>query len=356
MNNAEQRKKDIDFISRLNGYGNLSSAQTDNIRGLNVNVNGTPAPANKDNFGYTFFTRPDLNLSYDNLGADRMLSPLMTSDVNSMARALRALLDPRQAKSDQISNLIDPDMAFFPMLSNNLLSLSGWPDLTVDAYTSKEGTSKEAYSMVDGTTNIFNTFDLTASFRNIQGDPITLLFAIWCRYETLVYEGELVPYFDNILENTKDYETRIYRFVLDQTKTKVQKMAACGAAFPMASPLGSAFNYSSEENYNQDNAQLSIPFRCQGANYMDPIIIKEFNATVEYWCLAMKTGNRHALMTKISKNLNYPPYGMIGVSLLNVLSHKVYPRVEPATMEMEWWVRNDDFNSAIQELKDQKVI
>lgn len=357
MNKEEQRKREVDFISRLNGYGSLTSAQTNNLRGINTNLNGTPAPKNKDHFGLTFFTRPDLNMSYDNLGADRMLSAILSEDKRSMARAIRVLLDPRgESWGLRMSDLVDHRQAFIPMLSNNLLSMSGWPDMAVDTYTSKEGVYKEAYSMVDGTSHIFNTFDVTANFQNIQGDPITLLFAIWVRYASLVYDGTIVPYPDNMFENRIDYQSRIYRIVLNADFTHVQKIAACGAAFPMASPLGAAFNYSSDGEYNEENDQLSIPFRCIGANYLDPILIKEFNATVAWKNRSMADGNRTAAMTKVSMIRDYGYYGEIGGTLLNTMSHKLYPRIDPYTLEFEWWAFTEDFTAAIQELEDKGAL
>lgn len=356
MNKAEQRKQDVDFVSRLNGYGSLSSAQTNNLKGINVNLNGTPAPKNKDHYGITFFTRPDLNMSYDNLGADRMLTSLMSEDKNSMARAIRILLDPRGEAAGRVSNLVDPEMAFIPVLSNSLISMSGWPDLTVDAYTSKEGVYKEAYSMVDSTSHIFNTFDITANFRNIQGDPITLMFAVWIRYASLVYDGTLVPHPENLFQNTIDYQTRMYRLVMDEDFRFVQKIAACGAAFPMASPLGASFNYSEDGEWNSENDQISIPFRCMGANYLDPILVKEFNQSVTMRNLSMRDGDRSTRMIKISAVEDYPPYGAVGGALLNLLSHKLYPRIDPVTMELEWWAKTPDYTQALGELKDKGAL
>lgn len=361
MNKAEERKQDVDFISRLNGYGSLTSAQTNNLKGFNVNLNGTPAPKNKDHYGITFFTRPDLNTSYDNLGADRMLSTLLSDDPVSMARALRVTLDPRgELNTDMLpgrtSALVDSRHAFIPLLTNNLVSMSGWPDLTVDTYTSKDGVYKEAYSMVDGTSYIFNAFDVTATFRNIQGDPITLLFAAWVRYASLVYDGTLVPYPDNMFENRIDYQTRIYRLVLNEDFTHVQKIAACGAAFPTASPLGAAFNYASDGEYNEENDQLSIPFRCIGANYLDPILIKEFNEVVASKNPDMRNGNRTAAMAKISALQDYGTYGLIGGSLLNILSSHLFPRIDPLTLELEWWATKADFNDALAELDERGAL
>jgi len=349
----KNRKDDVDIISKLNGYGSLSTSQTDNMRGINVNRNGSPVPKNKDAHGYTFFTRPDLNLSDDNLSTDRMLTPLLSRDSRSMARALRTMLDPRSERVDGakiISEICSPKQAFLSILTNNLINISGWPDLTVDTYTSKEGIYKESYSMVDSTSQIFSTFDVTANFRNIDGDPITLLFAVWNRYSSLVYEGVMVPYPDLILENEIDYMTRIYRLVTDETYTYVRKIGASGVSFPLASPIGAAFNYSNDEKYNQDNDQISIPLRCIGANYLDPILVREFNQTVTSKNKSMSDGNRSALMRKISPRVKYGEYGNIGNVLRNYLSHDLYPRIDPYTMELEWYAEVEEYNRAIKEL------
>jgi hypothetical protein len=347
----EQRKEEVNFASLLNGVGSLTSAQTHNLRGINNNLNGTMAPTNKDRYGVTFFTRPDLNMSYDNLSMDRMLSVLLSKDTKSMSRALRCMLSPRLEDEGVLSDIADPEQAFIPILTNNLLSMSGWPDFTVDTYSSKGGAYREAYSMVDGTSHLYEPFDVTANFKNIQGDPITLMFAIWVRYESLVYDGTIVPYFDNILQNTIDYQTRIYRLVLNESFTYVQKIAATGAAFPVASPLGNMFNYAFEEDFNLENDQISIPFRCIGANYLDPILVTEFNKTVEWRCGGMRDKNRLSSMIKIGAYEDYPPYGAIGGTLLNLFMHQLYPRIEPLNYELEWWVKKAVFDAGIAMLK-----
>jgi len=352
----EQRKEDVNFAALLNGAGSLTSAQTLNIRGINASGNGAMAPTNKDRYGLTFFTRPDLNMSYDNIGRDRMLTPLLSADPRSMARALRCMLSPEVMKDGLVSDIFDNEMAFIPLLTNNLLSISGWPDFTVDIYTSKEGVYKEQYSMVDSTSSIYNAFNVTANFRNIQGDPISLLFFIWVRYASLVYDGTMSPYFVNIMENTIDYNTRIYRLALNEQGTYVRWIGACGAAFPMASPLGNYFNFTSDSSFNFENEQISIPFRCMGAMYIDPIISIEFNATVAMFCIAMSDANRTSMMVKIGVYEEYPPYGYIGRLLLNYLKNQLFPRIDPMTMELEWWAKKDLFNSALEYLKDKGAL
>ncbi len=326
---------EIDIVSRLNGLGSLTSAQSNNFYGINHRGSGNPVPINTDNYGLTFFTRPRLNLSYDNIANSRLLTPLLTDDTTSVQRAIRALLDPDAAldRRDPITSaLVDPQQAFMPLLTNNLLSISGWPDIAVDAYTSKEGMYREAYSMIDSVANFWGTYDITASFRTIAGDPITLLFLVWLHYASKVYTGELVPYPDMIIENEIDYNTRIYRLVLDPSRQFVQKIAACGAAFPMNSPLGNAFSFASDGVYNKENDQLQIQFRCMGVDYLDPITIEEFNEVVCQFNTGMRDQARSLTYRKLTKDETY------------AFNYQGYPRINPLTNELEWWVDQYEYN------------
>lgn len=339
MNQARKRREEINFISRLSGFGGLSQAQTNNLYGFNHRQNGNPVPVNSDNYGLTFFTRPRLNLSYDNLSASRLFAPLQSQNSRSLPAAIRALLDHfSEIEGRHSSPLVDRHNPFIPMMTNNLVSMSGWPDIALDTYTSKEGVYKEAWSMVDGTSEINNTFDVTATFRNTAGDPITLLITAWVHYMAKVYNGEMVPYPDAIVQNKIDYNTRIYRLVLDKKKRFVQKIGACGASFPMASPIGSAFNFSNETPFNRETDQISVPFRCMGAMYMDPILVYEFNRTVQIFNSQMRDESREETYSKLNN------------SSFNYFNYRGYPRIDPDTYELEWWVPKDSYNNFIEQV------
>lgn len=188
--------------------------------------------------------------------------------------------------------------------------------------------------MIDDVARNFGTFDLQASFRNTAGDPITLLFNSWIRYAALVYEGVMMPYPDAIVENEIDYMTRIYRLVLDPGRQYVQKIAST-IAFPTSSALGAAMNFTSADPFNQDNAQqISIPFHCMGAEYQDPIIIREFNDIVGLFNQNMQDANRASSgYVKLSK------------SELTLFNYYGYPHINPQTYELEWWVKPEDYNA-----------
>lgn len=138
----------------------------------------------------------------------------------------------------------------------------------------------------------------------------------------------MVPYPNNLVERRIDYQTRIYRLLLDPSRRYVQKIAACGAAFPLNSPLGNSFNFSNEGVYNQDNDQISIRFRAMGADYLDPITIQEFNAVVQIFNPEMKGDDNDRSRT----------YRMASHDELKAYNYNGYPRIDPESHELQWWI------------------
>jgi hypothetical protein len=354
----------IDRISRLGGLGSLTTSTASAFRGFNHQAIGNPIKMNTDNHGFTFFTRPCLNLSYDNIAQTRLLSSLLTNanvvlgngktipNTLTLARAIRVLLDPWGetgigSTSEHILNsmertyskLVDPRSPFMPVLSNNLLTLSGWPDPNTDTYVSAEGWAKQQWAIADDFPVDYRSFSLTANFRNIEGDPINALFQVWRQYMLRVLSGDMTPYPEMIAENEIDYMTRIYRFVMDPTRRFIQKWSACGAAFPTSNTLGASFNFSSDQFTDQSNSQISIPFLCLGAEYNDPITLHEFNRLVEMFNPAMSDNNR------LSDNGSMKRLAPNEVTLFN---YEGYPYVGDDG-ELEWWVDTDTYEAVMRD-------
>jgi len=340
--------------------GQISTAIGDNFRGLNHRQAPSLIQINKDYYGMTFFTRPRLNLTDENLRALRVLTPLLNTDQWSLQRYIRCMLDPVSNKKDVTSPLVDPQMAFIPLLTNLLVSLPGWPDPDMAYSTSAEGVMKEQFNVADGTTKIFRSVDLRANFRNVQGDPITTMFHYWLEYINGVYLGEIIPYPDSIIENEKDYETRIYRLLLDTTKRYVYRIAATGAGFPTSTPLGAAFNYEAPHHggtpLNEGLQQVTIPFINSGIMYNDDILIWEFNKTTELFnpSLADITPSVSEISGKaIPNDQRSPIYQKIAIDELPLFNYRGYPRVDLATYELEWFVRKEEYQEILPIIKQQ---
>ena len=342
--NPKTLSDDVSDIFKNTSIGSLSTAIGDSFYGINHRQTPSAIQINKDYFGLTFFTRPKLNLSSANLRTVRIMTPMLSTEENSIQRIIRCLLD-RSLESQGIKcSLIDNRQAFIPILTNHLLSMSGWPDVTAPTNTSQEGMYKESFSMVDGITDIYSTYDISANFRNIPGDPITLLFLTWAHYASHVYRGTMVPYPNMIVENEIDYQTRIYRLVLDSTKTRVSKIGACGAGFPMSSPIGKSFDFEHDRPINASNDQISIPFRCMGAIYQDDILIDEFNRTTMIFNPALAPGRRENEYTKVS------------IEELGIFNNRGYPRINPNTYELEWWVPNDVYELNMPSINSRNAV
>ena len=344
---SEKISDSVNTLLENTPIGSIDTAIGDNIYGINHRQTPGAIQINKDYYGLTFFTRPDLNLTSDNIRAFRQLAPLLTHDANSIQRIIRCLLDHRLASEYIYSPLMDDQQAFIPLLTNNLLSMNGWPDVVAPTMTSQEGVYKEAFSMVDGITINYSTYDIQANFRNIPGDPITALFLVWIHYASSVYQGTMVPYPDNLIQNRIDYNTRIYRLVLDSTKRFVRKIAACGAAFPISSPIGNAFNFTSDRPIDNSNDQISIPFRCMGAIYQDDILIDEFNKTVALFNSSMEEKNFSIDRNNPSAEYSSGHYVQIPIDALGIFNNRGYPRINPNTYELGWWISSDDYNERI---------
>jgi hypothetical protein len=325
----------LDDVFKTTPAGSIDTAIGGVFYGINHRQQPSAIPINKDVYGLTFFTRPQLNLSPFNIAAERKFIPLTTSEPASIQRIIRCYLDPRlgynipgasDANRKLNSPFVDNQNAFISVLTNHLQSCTGWPDPVVETFTSKPGAYKEVYGFTDSNIDEFSSYDITATFRNMVGDPISLLFATWLRYQANVFQGIMSPYPDFIVKNEIDYNTRIYRLVLDKNKKYVQKIACTGAAQPISVPMGSAFNFEHDKPMNISNENISINFRCFGYCYNDDIIVHEFNKTVGVFNEHMRDSYRNSNMVKIPSEA------------LSIFNGKGYPRINQTTYELEWYV------------------
>lgn len=335
----------IETVRRQFGFGSPSSNAFTLFNGINHMGNSDLTPTNLDNHGYVFFTKPVLNLVTENIRRVRKLHYLTTLDPNSSAAAIKAMLMPylegeRYEKGNTRSSVIDDKQAFIPLLSNTLLSLSGWPDEVVESLESKEGWLKQVHSHVDDQPNNYGVFDLSATFVAKEGDPHLVLFTAWREYMTRVANGSMVPFPEMIAMDEIDYMTRIYVIILGPDRRVVQKLACCGAAYPKAVPTAASFNYTTEKVFAEDNFNIDIPFKCHGAIYNDPIIIDAFNRTVINFNPDMDDTVREDKMQKLS------PREKI------VINNYGYPRINPENMELEWWLDFESYNEKLSFLED----
>jgi hypothetical protein len=328
----------LDEIFRNSPLGSLDCSIANTLYGINHRQVANLTPPNKEVFGLTFLTRPALNLTTQNARADRRLIPLLTQESSHYQRYIRCMLDPRLNYSNRSfeCSLIDHDNPFIPLLTNQMSSLSGWPDPSLDTFTSAKGVYNEQFSIVDSIMDIFWSYDMTATFRSMVGDPISAFFYTWMLYISNVYKGVMVPYPDMIALDEIDYQTRIYRLVLDRTKRKIVKYACTGVCVPYSINIGSSFNFESDKVYNDAFDQIEVGFRCSGALYNDPIIIEDFNDLVGIFCESMKPATRESNMQKVD------------ISILDIFNFQGYPYINPDTLDLDWYVYKTTYDKVVR--------
>jgi len=336
-----------EFMEVTQTLGSSKKALGNTLRGINHRQTGVITSKNKDRQGFTFLTRPQLNLSTNNVRAYRHLYSLLNKEKVSVQRHVRTLLDPRlmsnygdttsteDGKSHTVTldcPLTDKLNPFIPVLTNNIKSVSGWPDVVNSSFISKEGVRKEQYAMVDGNVDKLEAGDIDITFDNIREEPITMIFDTWLHYMSAVFEGEMSPYMDFIAENEIDYNTRIYRLVLSENRV-VKKIAATGASYPLNVPMGKFFDYNRETPYSEQTKEISVRFKYIGVMYNDDILVQEFNETVNIFNPEMRKLDKAGGSPESTTTLR-----LLSDEEAKIRNHSGYPRINLDTYKLEWWI------------------
>lgn len=308
---------DINDVKSLANGNITSSSISDTLVGMNHRMLPPSLPKHQDRMGLVYFTRPMLRLDVQNLVRDRRLAEFMAKVPESIQRWARCTLDPRQMLEYNYGNvdgvsaitkkaiscpLVNNELPFIPILSNQLMKLNGWPDPVIDTYKSPEGIYKEVFIGVDGLYDIYRNFTLNATFKNSKLNPIYKLINLWTLYMSKVRSGELLPYEDMALFNILDYTTRVYVLILDETGDHVVGSAMTGYSMPITSAMGARYDVDTSQVFNSNTDEISIAFECSGAYYDDPYTLKCFNDVVEVACPAMRDRDRNNFMVKIPRN------------------------------------------------------
>ena len=318
-----------DFLRFFAPPGFHSRAHTVNMRGLST-TNTVKLDTSNDATGRVFMTRPMLALTDMNLNnAPGELDGLITN-AESPHKAIRRLLDPRIHLTAGDSALVDNGCAFIPILSNNILTVSGFPDTVLPTFTSKSDVRGGEWGLADGTYEINGKLEIDITWQNTKGDVIPLLVETWIKYISKQYEGMCRPYIDLIANNEMDYWTRIYRLVLDPTQKYVRKIAATGGSFPISVPNGKIFDYSADKAISKQN-EVSVRWFSIGMMYNDPRLYAEFNATGALFNSQIRAklrGQSHSL-EKLPDN----PH------IRQLFDGYVYPLINTnSNFELEWYV------------------
>lgn len=326
----------LNDVFKTTVLGDVKGAIGSTLFGLNHRQTAVPVPINRDQHGYIFFTRPQLNLSTTNVRSLRRFTPLLDQNELSLPRAIRRFLDPRLSAAEYPCPIVDDKQAFIPILTNHVMDCSGWPDPVLDLYTSRPGVQREVFSLVDSVMENYGAYDLSVNFRNMVGSPIEALIDTWMWYKSSVFVGNMMPYPDFIAQNVVDYQTRIWRLVMDKNKMFVQKIACSGVSIPRTNPVGASFNFESDRPLNQSNDRIQITMHCTGFCYNDPILVWEFNKAV---------GIFNPDMQNLLDGAEPSEHVRLEPSEYQLFNNRGYPYIDQDTMRLHWYVSKQDYTA-----------
>nr|DAR02677.1 MAG TPA: hypothetical protein [Caudoviricetes sp.] len=342
----------LDSLTKVKHGFTLSESMTNTFRGPNIISNTPMLKPNTNLPGYVFTVRPDLNFSRANLKIDRKMSPLLTDNANSIMRAIRCILAPQcmmpmyqagfpnRTSNGQMSYidcpLVDKNYPFIAVSDNNVKTLTGWPSNRLGIRNTPAGILKEVHIMADGPATYKGDFSLNMSLNSMKGNPLMYLYYYWILYIGMVYTQSygLMPWPEYLSNGRMDYTTRIYRLIMDETKTYVTETAMTGYAIPVSIDIGPYFDYQADNYRPYVERTTEVEFACSGVEYLDEIIIKQFNRTVEIFQPLMGDKYRNKYLQKVDKKYQ------------KIMNNKVYPWIHPITRELEWWCKHADWKES----------
>lgn len=271
---------------------------------------------NAETIGLTFFTRPQLNMTTESVRQDRTLSLLDTMDPMNFQFAIRCNLDTRFGRSPEVAPIaatspwLNPESPFNIPLGNTIIGMSGWPDFNLEYETTDPGYFGEDMTMVRGSDRGRRTYDLTCTFRDIQGSFILSYLWYWQHAMALQMEGAIVAYPEDREANRLNYTCSIYRLILDPSHRTITKWAKATGCYPVSVPIGESYNFGPEDHYTHTAQNFTVPFKVNHVAYMDPSDLRAFNTLVERYAGTnlLKDSSRTPAPVTAAANFSGLPY------------------------------------------------
>ncbi len=312
---ASQWKELMDSLNeyayRTSGAGGFSNQYQQAFTGFDK-YGYNPIAPNTVLSGYTFITRPKLNLSPGAVKSHPTLGFLDTVNLDSPLFIIRCLLDTKFCEDYRayVSNchMVDFNSPFLKILTNCTRSHSGWPDLNGDTTTTDGGYFNEDQTAFLGYDELNRTYDLTIEFTDIQGGHVMALFYYWFLYLSALKRNKVMAYGEDIDRRRLCYTVSIYRFLLDPSKQTLVGWAKATGCFPKSVPIGALFNINSGEIHVSSAQRFSIPFVANKIEYNEPFILTDFNTVTRRFKPNIDSG--------LIAPINDPKYNFIGRPLI----------------------------------------
>ena len=273
----------------LGGFGSSGLQMYEHLHDLSM-FDKSFVPSPRELRGYTFITRPHLNLTNGNMAHLSRFTHLLQADDTSTSMYIRQMLDTEYCEKfggkggARNCPLIDVQNPFNVLLCNSLISVNGFPDPDLAVESTAGGFFSEQQTNVIGYNRLAKGQDLQVEFKDCEGGLVLAMHDVWCQYMGYVADGQMCQYLSDIEDNLMGYTVSIYRFLTDHTGRFITRWAKATGCFPKLYPTGTPFNLNEAEKVVAATKRMTIPYWAHHFDYNNPEILIDFNTLVKRYC------------------------------------------------------------------------
>ncbi|UQT02834.1 putative virion structural protein [Serratia phage vB_SmaM-Yubaba] len=279
--NLEKRREIFDASLLMGTSPGYTSPLINSLRGLRILGKGPAMMPLADNtIGLALVTRPQLNLTDDNISRSEKLVSLYGAGQYSMSGYIRGMLDERWAASNP-NVALDNKMPFITCLTEYLKTSTGFGDLQLQIDTSDPGLRQQVYQRVSSKLEDNSAFTINQTYFNPKPSVIQGLFQIWEDYISEVVSGDrqVSPRDWYLLANRIDYDCRIYHLIMNKDTEYLEHIFATVQSIPVTYPAGSIADIDNTTNTLRGEGQddFTIQFASVGMRFDEWGLIQSFN-------------------------------------------------------------------------------
>ena len=275
---------------------------------------------------YLFFSKPDLNLVYNDNTINPQLSnvPFFNDAFNKYKLSYYALQQTYSSSSVIVNGTsIDLNNKYINILSNMVTSSLDLSDISASDVTGNQNLYQVNTSYREGSLASDLQYDFSLEFKDTKYLDVYMLFKIYDEYNRYKYMREIVPVrFDYIFNKIYPEALSIWKVIVDDTG-RIMYWAKATGCTPMSLPRGSISNI-------EGNIKFTVNWKAQFIRDMDPINLTEINYLTAR-SIGLVGGPK--LMTRLLDNVEWlpniiPGYGNNGEMIeMNNTTWAGYPMI-----------------------------
>jgi len=240
---------------------------------------------------YTFFTRPDLNISNETANKMPFLKFILNSEIGNLVcdRLTYPSFNTAPPTADELGKetnvykdsaiTLDPKFrclsVFDPFLTNTCKELSGIKDMSMEKYETEGDFAGHTLTYAMGSDGWDSVNELSATFTDTSLCPNFLKHYIWFQYIHEVCKGNINPKMKYIRERIIDYTCSIYTFKLAEDDKTILRWSKSTGCFPISLSLNTV-NHSNELKLDEFD-DVSVTYASNFTEVMNPRILADFN-------------------------------------------------------------------------------